>query len=243
MALEDTNPPAPANANPPAKTYTEAELNSRIEQVRTEEKTKLYGEINALKEKLTAADLTVAERNKLAAELKEAQGQLAAVQKAQGEKGFDPVAFGRQVAQDTRDAVKTEFGNKLDQMQQQLTAANEQSRKVALDAHRQNLIAAANGRTIKAMIVGNTTEELNAAAVEAARQYEEIASSANPNGQSNQQQQSQASAGAPPSINARPNGGGLPKPPGLESFERSANPADYGKNRAATLAAVRKQFG
>jgi hypothetical protein len=239
MATEpNQNPtPAPAPAPAPEKTYTEAELNTRIEAARTEEKNKLYGEINGLKEKLTQAGLTVQERDALKQQLADAQGQLSAIQKAQSDKGVDPLLLAKQVAEDTRKAVSTEFGAKLDAMQRSLDESNAARRKQELASYRASLIAAANGRTIPAMIVGNSEAELDAAAKEASKQYEEIAAS------SSNSPAPAPGAGAPPPVNPRANGGGMPNQPGLDGFTRSGDPSTYGKNRQQTLAALKQRFG
>lgn len=237
MATNDTTN-AQDNQNAPARTFTEAEVNERIEGVRREEKQKLYSEIESLKRWLADADLTKQERDALKAKLSEAESSIAAINAAKKDGVIDPLLLAKQVAEDTRKVVSSEFGNRLSDMETKLTAANERARKQELNSFKQSLIAAANGRIIPAMVVGNTEEELTAAAEESKRQYEAIASSTNQNS-------GVANVTPPPAINPRAANGGNGTPPetGIDSFTRSGDPATFSQNRKQTLAALKKRFG
>lgn len=244
MAIEPTNAPAtPANSAAPVsptsgngeKTYTEAELNQRVEAARTEEKSKLYSEIDSLRTQLKDSTLTVQERDALKTQLNEAQAQLTAIKAAQKEGAIDPLLLAKQVAEDTRKAVTGEFGAKLDQMQESLRKSQEAQRRQELANYRQTLITAANGRIIPAMVIGNTEAELDAAAANSKAQYEQIAASANV-------VPAASGAGAPPPVSPQASGSGN-NDRGVDGFTRNADPSTYGKNRAQTLAALKTRFG
>lgn len=232
--------PAPITETPPAKTYTEAELNERLEAVRKEEKQKLYSEIDSLKNQLKDSDLTTKERDALRQQVADAEKQIAAINAAKKADGsVDPLLLSKQVAEDTRKAMSQEYDSRFSEMQQKLNAAEERGRKQELASYRQSLIAAANGRIIPAMVIGNTKEELDAAATESKAQFEAIAAPANP------APSPAPSVNPPPIVAPRAANGGDGRPPasGLDAFKRTGDTASYAQNRKTVLAQLKQQHG
>lgn len=238
MSSESNNNPPAAPAAPAP--LTEADLNARIEAARKEEKQKLYSELESLKQQVAAADLTKQEAAKLKAELTEAQGQLAAVSKAKTATGeIDTIALARQVAENTRQAVAAETTKAISELQTKMSELERINQRQRLDALRTQIIAAAQGQIIEAMVMGNTEEEIRASAEAAKQQYQAIVASV---------RQTPGTAAAPvvppPVVNPRSvNGGANPPQGGVDSFRRTGDPKAFGKNRQQVMAELKTRFG
>lgn len=241
MAIEPVTPsvgtPPAAPQTPPS--FTEAEVNTRIEAVRAEEKRKLYSELEALKNQLTTANLSAQEVAALKTQLTEAQQQLSAMAKAKTTTGeIDTIALARQVAQDTRSAMTVETQRELATMTARMAELEKANRQQQLAALRTQLIAEAQGQIIAGMVTGDSEEALRTSAQVAKAEYANIVASVK------QPATPGVAPTPPPVINpGAVNGGAVPPAQGLDAVRRTGDPKLFSKNRQQVMADLKARFG
>jgi chaperonin cofactor prefoldin len=243
---DPTNTTPPAAVPPAAETHAgfvpEAEVLNRIEKARQEEKSKLYGEIETLNNKIKTAEengtKTASQLAEMDRQLQEKIGQLAAVAKAKTAAGeIDVPALIKETAEAARTAVRAETGTELQSLRGRLDTAEKEAKQARLGSLRQSLISAANGRIVAAMVTGDTEEALRQSAELAKQTYEDIAKASGPAPAA-----PALPAGNPPPPIAAGNG----QPPstgGDVVFQRTRDPKVFGQRRDGLMADLKTRFG
>lgn len=214
-------PPAAAAAG----TFTQEQLNAAVEKARTEEKQKLYGEIETLKGKVkTAEEATVARDTTIL-------GLTAKVQAFEASKTADGSAVDitklvTEVSERTRKVVEAEYEPKLNEVRTTAETTSRELRTLTLSQYRANKVAEAGGedKLVMALVTGSTEAEVDASITRAAAEYTRIATKVAPG-----TPPAKTPPVVPPAIPAGGGSGGLPKA-GIETVA-SMSIRDYGVNR------------
>jgi DNA repair exonuclease SbcCD ATPase subunit len=166
-----TNPPAA----PQGKVYTETEVLARIQQVREEEKNKLYGDVNHHK----------TEAQRLQSELANAKTQLNELQKKANPEGLQNTELQAKISDlqtqldksrlDSETAIHSAIDRTAELLREQF-----QKQRVAdlVQTKKEALIEAADGKIIPEMVTGNTVEEIQASVLKAKERFQQIAEAA-----------------------------------------------------------------
>lgn len=163
------NPPAAASGSP--KTFSESEVTARVlqakEEARSEEKDKLYGQIDGLKARNKSSE----------EEIKTLKDQLDTLQKASSKDGkLDVKALIAEAVSKTRADEEEKWQKTVADLTKQVQDLTTETRQAKLDGLREKLIQEAGGpnRTIVGMIRGKTEAELRESAAEAKRTFDDI---------------------------------------------------------------------
>lgn len=244
MPSEET-PASPAPAAPAPVTYSEADLTSRVEKARTEEKQKLYSEIQSLKKKAEDLEsMSATQLKDLQTKLAEATSQLQTLEKARTPSGdVDIKALIADVSAQIRTELTTRHQAETKALTDRLDKMEKEALAQALARVKQEVIAAAKGRIIPSLVRGETEDQLRQSAEEAKAEYERIVSEAAASVPA--PAAPEAPAAFPPTLNPRAQSGGsaAPQPAGVENFKGTRDPAAFKARRESLLADLNRRYG
>ncbi len=168
-------PAAPAApAAPPAGFISQADSNAAIEKARTQEKDKLYPEIERLTNLNKTNEGIVAG---LKAEMLALQGKLDAIKLAAPDgKQVDVPALIADVAKRTEEAMRSTYEPRLQALDSSVRETNGRLRTAELDKYRVLKIAEAGGENalIPSLIRGNTEAEIDASIADSKATFDGI---------------------------------------------------------------------
>lgn len=162
---EGSNPPAAPATPPPANDPTAA-----IEAARQEEKAKLYADMDRLRKENEAAQAKLTEATRAQTELAETKAKLAAFEKAQTPQGIDTKKLIEEVAETTRKQME----GTVAELQAKVSTLDTEARRSKLELVKRQLVEDSKGEIIAGLLIGNTEEELRAAAVTARQEFQNL---------------------------------------------------------------------
>jgi len=143
--------------------YSESEMDAKIKKVRQDEKEKIYGDIERLKEEKKAL-------------LKKQQDDAKELEKMKQDlrNATDESITEHEVLAKESKKVFTEQNNKINELEDTLIAMKNAMDKKELDLFRQELLRANPEGIIEAMVKGNTKEEIKASLEKSKKEYKKI---------------------------------------------------------------------
>ena len=248
----DNSPPPPKNDGNADSSFSQAEVDARVEAARRDEKSKLYEELNGLRRSketlsndLKAKEAEIADAVK---NLKESQTALADLQQkhdalvaAQKDDGsVDTEKLIKEITQRIRDEHDANQGKTNKELRDEIAKLREDKRASDLATYRNQKVQEAGNEIIAELVRGSSEEEIDQsveAAKEAYRKYIVPAKGDDKTQQTNGNKE-------PPPPPSNSSGGGKPSSDdSLQSFRRSTNREAYAKDRSKILEQVRERFG
>lgn len=223
-------------------TVLAADMNATLAKARSQEKDKLYNQIESLKTELTAAQQLSTQQADTIKNLSEKGGDAGGGGGTDGgdkNKDGDGDGFTQEQVNQAITAglskMQEAYEAKVGELTNQINSLRESTTQETLGTYRDSLLSQNKGQIIEELVVGNTKEELDNSLVQAKQAYARIAQQLTSDGQA-------AAASAPavppaPTLNppsAPGNAGTTPGQPGNISLPGSM--ADFSQNRANILA-------
>ena len=225
-------------------TFTEEQVNQRVEAARQEEKKKLYGDIESLTQRISQLEPESVRAKQLEAQLAEKSAQLDAIAKARNETGgVDITKVIEETTERTRKAVQGEKDSEISDLRKSHEQLRQELRSKELAAVRSQLIASYGDEIIPSLVVGNDEESLRTAAASSHEQFKAIlAKEAAKRGAAAQNTNNAANGGLPPPAGTTSRAGSAPSGGSqLDGFKRGSG--NYSAERAKLLADLKARHG
>ena len=162
---------APASSVAPVTVTITPEITALIEAARTDEKKKLYADIERLNTELASTKTSAERATALETELTEVKSQLTAVSAARTPAGeIDVKKLIEEIGTSARQTMQAQMSD----LEAQVKALDAENKKAQLASIKQAIIAEANGEIITGLLVGNTEAEIRASAIKAKQAFSDI---------------------------------------------------------------------
>ena len=137
-----------------------------INQVRNDEKTKLYGKIDSLKKEREDSQAQIEKLKSALKNIEEASGKKEEMNKTEMEQLINQVGG---LTKEIENLNSARIADKVE--------AEKITRQLQLSAYKKDIINSAGGKIIPEMVSGNSEEELDISAIQAKKKYQEIVES------------------------------------------------------------------